>query len=244
MEKTNNTNLNSNLNGFFLIDKPKNITSFDIIRKLRKVTGLKKMGHTGTLDPFASGLIIILLGKTTKLSNNFLKLDKEYEAILELGKISDTYDPEGKIKKITNKLNLTKNTIGKSLENFRGEIKQTPPKFSAIKIKGEKAYNLARSGKNFEIKPRKVKIHKLKITKYNWPILEIKISCSSGTYIRSLANDIGENLKTGAYLKELKRTKIGKISLEKAISLEKINNKNWQKCFYKKDFIQTKKIKY
>ncbi|MBR2641310.1 tRNA pseudouridine(55) synthase TruB [Candidatus Saccharibacteria bacterium] len=206
-----------------LIDKPAGISSFGVVAKIRgklkaELGHKVKVGHTGTLDPFATGLLIILTGKMTKKSNEFLKLDKVYEATLKLGYTSTTGDPEGQIQEyatMTPKLDILESI----LNSFIGKIEQTPPKFSAIKINGERAYRLARKGQDFEIPPREIEIYDIKILKYNYPELIIRVHCSSGTYIRTLAEDIGKALETGAYLTALRRTKIGEYSIENAIML-------------------------
>ena len=208
-----------------LIDKPAGISSFGVVAKVRgqlkQEFGHKiKVGHTGTLDPFATGLMILLSGKFTKKSNDFLKKDKIYEATIKLGYTSTTGDPEGKISKyseITEIPNLK--NISDALQTFIGDIKQTPPKFSAIKINGERAYKLARKNQDFKIPARKVTIYSIDILGYNYPILKIRCHVSSGTYIRTLAEDIGKKLKTGAYCEELRRTKIGDYNIEDAKKL-------------------------
>ena len=231
--------------GFLFIDKPKNITSFAVIEYLRKITQIKKIGHAGTLDPFASGLLIIGIGReATKLLGNFLKKEKIYLAEIEFGKITDTWDSEGKI--IFKKQNLTPlslDKIKKILSSFIGEIYQTPPKFSAKKIKGKRAYELARVGKEVKLPSQKVKIFYIKILKYQWPILKIETKVSSGCYLRSLAYDIGKKLGCGAYLKNLKRIQIGKISLKEAVPLKKLNSSNWQKFLVSCNFDELLKNK-
>lgn len=206
-----------------LIDKPAGISSFGVVAKVRgklkQEFGHKvKVGHTGTLDPFATGLLILLSGKNTKKSNDFLKLDKVYEAVIRLGYVSSTGDPEGEIvKKNDRKIDIDE--ISEILRKFTGEIEQTPPKFSAIKINGQRAYKLARKGANFEMPSRKVKIYKIEILDYQYPMLKIRVHCSSGTYIRTLAEDIGEALNTGAYCLELRRLKIGEFDVKNAQKL-------------------------
>ena len=196
-----------------LIDKPAGMSSFGVVvrvrRGLRDEFGHKvKVGHTGTLDPFATGLLILLSGKNTKKSSEFLKLDKVYEASIKLGYVSDTGDIEGEIvEKSDKKVELDE--ISKVLKDFEGETLQRPPKFSAIKINGQRAYKLARAGKDFEVPTRKVTIYSIEILEYNYPILKIRCHVSSGTYIRTLAEDIGEKLGTGAYCESLRRLKIG-----------------------------------
>ena len=207
-----------------LVDKPAGMSSFGAVarvrRKLRDEFGHKvKVGHTGTLDPFATGLLILLSGKFTKKSNEFLKLDKAYEATVKLGYVSDTGDTEGKIEK-RNDRKIELKEIQEILKRFIGDIEQVPPKFSAIKINGQRAYKLARKDADFEMPSRKVTIYKIEILKYEYPILKIRCHVSSGTYIRTLAEDIGKTLGTGAYCLELRRLKIGDFDVKNAEKLE------------------------
>ena len=204
-----------------LIDKPAGISSFGVVAKIRRELKEEfshkiKVGHTGTLDPFATGLLILLSGKMTKKSNEFLKLDKIYEADLKLGFTSTTGDPEGEITEVNTGLIPSEAEIQKSLQKFTGEISQTVPKFSAVKINGERAYKLARSGQEFITPTRTVTIYQIEILDYSYPLLKIRCHVSSGTYIRTLAEDIGKDLKTGAYLTALRRTKIGDYRIEDA----------------------------
>jgi len=217
--------------GLLIINKPAGPTSHDIVDKIRKITGIKKIGHSGTLDPFAEGILIILIGKTTKAQSRFMALPKTYAATLKLGEISDTYDITGIKSKfqIPNFKSISKAQILKTLKNFTGEIRQVPPAYSAIKINGEKAYKLARKGIKPKIKPRKVIIYRIKTLNYKWPHLKIKVKCGKGTYIRSLANDIGKKIGCGAYVEKLIRTKIGNFDIKKSVKLKKINSKNWTK---------------
>ncbi len=207
-----------------LIDKPAGISSFGVVAKvrarLRDEFGHKvKVGHTGTLDPFATGLLILLSGKMTKKSGDFLKLDKVYEATLKLGYVSSTGDPEGEIQEYPSEGpedERSEKDVSLVLNSFVGEIEQTPPRFSAIKINGERAYKLARKGKDFEIPSRKVTIYSIEILDYNYPELKIRCHVSSGTYIRTLAEDIGKKLGTGAYLTSLRRLKIANYDVKDA----------------------------
>jgi len=220
--------------GFLFIKKPPKITSHNVVERLRRITKIKKIGHAGTLDPLAQGLLILGIGrKFTKKLAIFQKKDKEYIATLKLGAESDTFDREGKIKENKVEKIPERKEINKILKSFLGEISQVPPIFSAKKIKGKKLYHLAR--KEIKIKPKaqKVKIYDISILDYRFPYLKIKVNCSSGTYIRTLASDIGKKLKTGAILEDLLRTKIGNFSLEKAIELKKINKNNWKKFLRK-----------
>ncbi len=215
--------------GLLIINKPAGPTSHDIVDKIRKITGIKKVGHSGTLDPFAEGILIILIGKTTKSQSRFMALPKTYTATIKLGEISDTYDITGQIKSSSFAKAPEGEQILKILKTFIGEIRQTPPVYSAIKINGEKAYKLARKGIKPKMTPRKVKIYKIKTLNYKWPYLKIEVKCGKGTYIRSLAHDIGKKLGCGAYLENLIRTKIGKFDIKKSIKLENLDYKNWTK---------------
>ena len=219
--------------GFLLVDKPEGMTSHDVVDYLRKITKIKKIGHAGTLDPIATGLLILGIGReATKKLSEFQKLDKEYIAKIKLGVKSDTFDKEGKIEKVQFEKIPKREEVEKVLKSFCGEILQTPPSYSAKKIKGKKAYELARKGMKTELLPVKVKIYQIEILNYSFPYLEIKVYCSSGTYIRSLANDIGEKLKVGGLIEELRRTKIGNFKVENAQKLSQIHSENWQNFLF------------
>ena len=207
-----------------LIDKPAGISSFGVVARVRRYLSQKaekkiKVGHTGTLDPFATGLLILLSGKATKLSNQFLKLDKWYEATLCLGKISTTGDPEGVITEVNVDRKPSYSDIENILPDFLGRIKQTVPIFSAVKINGKRAYQLARQGQKVEMPTREIEIYKLEILSYHFPELVIRAHVSSGTYIRTLGEDIGQALGVGAYLTALRRTKVGNFDLKNAKNL-------------------------
>lgn len=215
-----------------LIDKPAGWTSFDVVAKIRgkiraqytakgeKATKRQlKVGHAGTLDPFATGLLIILLGDATKKAGEFLKLDKTYEFTAKLGETSTTGDPEGEITETLGDI-PTKDTVLAALERFRGEITQVPPQYSAIKIDGKRAYKLAREGKEFAVPPRQVCINKLELISYEYPYIKAVCDVSSGTYIRTLVEDIGKAINTGAYCIELRRTRIGTYTTDEINSTE------------------------
>jgi tRNA pseudouridine55 synthase len=220
--------------GFILINKPAGITSHDVVDKLREITKIKKIGHAGILDPFATGLLILGIGREfTKKLSVFQKKDKEYIANLRLGAESDTFDRDGKIVERKVERIPEREEIEETLKIFLGEIEQIPPAFSAKKIGGKKLYELARKGIKVEPKPQRVKIYEISILEYKFPYLKIKVKCSSGTYIRSLANDIGKKLGCGAYVEELTRTKIGEFSIENAIELLKLNSQNWRNFLIK-----------
>jgi len=212
------------MKGFYLINKPAGITSHDVINRLRKITGEKTIGHAGTLDPAASGLLIIAIGKelTSKISK-YVGLDKEYIASVTLGKVSSTYDKEGEIRQVSSK-KPSEGELENVLENFTGTYNQIPPIYSAKKIKGQPAYKLARKGQEPKLKPVPATIYQIQMLEYNYPYLKIKTLVSSGTYIRSLAHDIGQKLGTGAYLSSLVRTKIGNYLLEQAVNVDEIQS--------------------
>lgn len=206
-----------------LVDKPAAMTSFGVVARVRRVltqrAGKKvKVGHCGTLDPFATGLLILVTGKETKNAMGYTKLDKVYEATIRLGQTSTTGDPEGEISDVSAR-QPSKVELEKILESFVGEIQQRPPAFSAIKIDGKRAYKLAREGKEVDIPLRTVTIHSLELLGYTYPEVRIRVHVSSGTYIRSLAEDIGEALGVGAHCVELRRTKIGQWRIEDAKTL-------------------------
>jgi len=206
--------------GIILIDKPSHMTSFGVVARVRRqltvAAGHKvKVGHTGTLDPFATGLMILVVGKECKNAGNYSKLDKIYEATIRLGETSSTGDPEGEITPVSD-TEPTEAALLEALEGFRGEIQQTPPIFSAIKINGQRAYKLARRGEEIEMPVRTVTVHSLELIDYTYPELKIRTHVSSGTYIRTLAADIGQMLGTGAYCTQLRRTQISTWSVTDA----------------------------
>lgn len=229
------------LSGFLLVDKPVGPTSHDIVDAARRALGTRKVGHAGTLDPFASGLLILAVGPKTKEISKFVGLDKSYEATLRLGAASDTMDRTGRISSAAmssdektsdgdtpdggregGRAVVSREAFEAALARFRGGIDQVPPMYSAKKIGGKKLYELAREGKEIERKPVRVTIHELELVDYAWPIAKIRTRVSSGTYIRALADDIGKALGCGAYLEELRRTKIGKFDVKDAVKKEEI----------------------
>jgi len=215
--------------GFININKPTGITSHGVAQKLKKIIGIRRIGHSGTLDPFASGVLVMAIGKATKLVEFLRKDDKTYEGVIRLGVTSDTYDSTGELTNTPPPVPIPSGAQIESLLNqFTGEIEQMPPKFSAIKIKGTPAYKLARQGKEVALKPRPVTIHSLKMTEFRNPLIFVDIKCSARTYIRSLAHDIGQRLKTGAVLEALHRTQAGDFRIEKAVELDSITKENWR----------------
>ena len=210
--------------GFLNVYKPEGITSHDVVAKLRRVTKIKQIGHTGTLDPFASGVLPVCIGKATRLIE-FLNDDKEYIATVQFGKNTDTYDREGEITARFDK-KVTRGEVETALCGFTGEISQMPPIYSAIKVNGKKLYDYAREGKNVEIKPRNVKIYKIELLDFdeNNQIAKILVNCSKGTYIRSIAFDLGAKLNCGGYLANLVRTKAGMFGIENSVKLEDLSS--------------------
>ncbi len=211
---------NASLFGFLNIYKPKGLTSHDVVARLRKITKVRQIGHTGTLDPFATGVLPICIGKATRLIE-YLDDDKEYLATVQFGKNTATYDLEGEITATFDK-KVTEEDVKNTLKDFEGEISQIPPIYSAIKVNGKKLYDYARQGQDIEIKPRKVTISKIELKEFDKTSqsAKITIACSKGTYIRSIAYDLGAKLGCGGYLTALERTKAGKFQVNTTIKLE------------------------
>ncbi len=212
------------MNGIIVIDKPQGITSHDVVLILRRKFKIEKVGHAGTLDPMATGVLVLLLGSATKLSNTFIKDDKEYEGVMRLGIKTDTHDREGK--EIANKdtSNITDTEIREIFSKYIGTIEQTPPMVSAVKHKGKKLYELARKGIIVERKPRDIVIYDLKISKIDMPEVDFSVHCSKGTYVRKLADDIGDRLGCGAHLTSLRRTRSGRFSIEGAVTMDQLKS--------------------
>ncbi len=209
-----------------LINKPLEWTSFDVVNKIRlslkRYLGIKKIkvGHAGTLDPLATGLVIVCTGKATKQIDQFLGMDKQYIADVRLGATTPSFDLETEPDKFFDWEHINQEMLDETISNFTGEIEQVPPMFSALKVKGQKLYELARKGKEIELKARKITISDLKLLEWNGQDLKMDVSCSKGTYIRSLARDIGFELNSGAHLSGLIRTRIGQYQLSDSISIE------------------------
>lgn len=200
-------------------NKPAGWTSFDVVKKVRNVLKVKKVGHAGTLDPFATGVLLVCTGKATKRVNELICLEKEYLARVELGRETDTFDCTGTVVRQTDSLHLAPSAIINSCKKFEGEIYQTPPMFSAVKVNGVRLYNLARQGLTIARKARKINIYKLDVVDIKIPFVTLKVVCSKGTYIRTLAHDIGEKLACGANLNALTRTRIGSHTIEKSYAV-------------------------
>lgn len=219
------------MNGILLVDKPKGWTSFDVVNKVRRliqyselnVTGKKRfpVGHTGTLDPMATGLLVLLLGTYTKRAPGLTKLDKSYEVTMRLGRTSTTADEEGE-KTIVSEVQPTLGQVTSALHQFEGDIMQTPPIFSAIKVNGQRAYKLAREGKAVQMEARPAHIEHIRISTYNYPFVQFTTLVSSGTYIRSLVEDTGKALGTGAYMSDLRRTTVGPFKIQDAMQMDDI----------------------
>ncbi len=205
-----------------LVDKPGGITSYGVVDRIKKKFFLKKVGHGGSLDPLATGLLVLLVGKATKLASGFLSGEKEYEAVVLLGRVTDSQDITGKIVRQTPDFQVTRAELERVLNSFRGEIEQVPPMFSALKYRGKRLYELARKGREVPRPPRKVTIVKLELLEFNPPSFRIRAACSKGTYIRTLAHDIGMKLGPGACLSALRRTAAGPFRVEEARPLAEI----------------------
>jgi len=204
------------------VNKPSGLTSFGVVRKIRGWTRCKKVGHAGTLDPGATGVLLVVTGKATKKVDQLMGLEKEYKGTILLGITTDTDDAEGRIIEEKEVSPFSEDKINKVLKGFTGEIEQIPPMYSALKINGQPLYKLARKGKVVERKPRKVIIHSISVDSIDLPCINVTVRCSKGTYIRALARDIGEKLGVGGHLKSLVRTRIGGYKVEDALSLDDI----------------------
>ncbi|VUX02094.1 tRNA pseudouridine synthase B [[Ruminococcus] torques] len=213
------------INGIVNIYKEKGYTSHDVVAVLRKVIGQKKIGHTGTLDPDATGVLPVCLGRATKVCELLTDHDKTYEALLLLGKTTDTQDISGEVLEERDPGNLTEEEVRSCIESFIGEYDQIPPMYSALKVNGKKLYELAREGKTVERKSRKVQIHGIRILEMNLPHVRMEVDCSKGTYIRTLCHDIGEKLQVGGCMEELERTKVGRFLKKDAVTLDEVRQK-------------------
>lgn len=203
-----------------MIDKPSGLTSHDVVDRVRRKLKMKRIGHAGTLDPMATGLLIILVGKATKLSQYLMSLDKSYEGTITLGESTNTFDGEGEVMTQRPVPDLSLEQVKAALDAFLGDQYQKPPMFSAVKIKGQPLYKMARQGKEVEREPRFIRISRFDVTRFESPEIDFSLDCTKGTYVRSLANDIGENLGCGGYLSRLRRTASDKFHLSEAMELE------------------------
>ncbi len=211
------------MNNVYLVDKPEGLTSFDIVKEIRKKTGIKKVGHTGTLDPFATGLLIVCTGNFTRLADYFHSYLKTYKAVFVFGEFRDTDDITGNVLKSFNCNPIPLQKIESTLEDFIGEIEQLPPFISAKRVKGERLYRLNREERKVKPARSRVFIKNINVVSYNFPEIELEITCGTGTYIRSIARDLGEKLNCGCFVKSLRRTSIGNYSINDATTIDKLS---------------------
>jgi len=216
-----NFNIKNTVSGVLVVDKPIGMTSHDVVQVVRRGTDMRRVGHTGTLDPRASGVLVVLIGPAVRLSQYISASDKRYQAVVEMGVETDTYDGDGEITS-RSPVDISSEEIEEALSGFVGEIEQMPPAYSAIKVKGRKAYDMARKGEKFELEPRKINVYNLELLEWDPPEAVVDVHCSSGTYVRSLAHDLGEILECGANLTGLRRTKNGQFALRDAVPLQKL----------------------
>jgi tRNA pseudouridine55 synthase len=211
------------VSGVLVVDKPIGLTSHDVVQIIRRGTGIRRAGHTGTLDPRASGVLVVLIGPAVRLSEYVSASDKRYQATIRLGSSTDTYDADGIMTSSEVSVDeITEDQFNEVLERFIGEIEQVPPPYSAVKVKGKKAYEMAREGEEVELTPRKINVYSLEVLEWAPPEVVIDVYCSSGTYVRSLANDLGNALGCGAYLVGLRRTKSGRFTLRDAVPMRRL----------------------
>jgi len=211
------------ISGILNIDKPQGWTSHDVVAKVRRLSGQKRVGHAGTLDPLATGVLLICLGQATRVSEYLMRGRKVYRATVHLGLSTDTYDAEGQVMATAPEVNVTLSQLEEALSAFVGRIEQTPPMYSALKHQGTPLYKLARQGKTVERKPRPVEIYDIRLLDWSSPVLTIEVTCSPGTYLRSLAHDLGQRLGCGAHLSSLIRLASGHFTLDEAIGLDALS---------------------
>ena len=219
------------MNGIVIVNKRSGMTSHDVVQEVRKKLGMRRVGHAGTLDPLATGVLIILLGKSTKLFDQFVKFDKAYRATLILGVTTTSADVQGEVLQKQSYEHITRKQIEEAFKNFVGEIDQVPPMVSAVKVGGVKLYQLARKGIEIERQPRKIRIDCLKLEDVSLPHVKFYLECSKGTYVRQLADDVGKMLGCGACISQIERTRVGNFCIEGAVRVEEINEshiRNWQ----------------
>jgi tRNA pseudouridine55 synthase len=210
------------LSGILSVDKPPGLTSHDVVDVIRRVTGQRKVGHAGTLDPMATGVLLVCLGQATRVAEYLMAGRKRYRATIVLGSTTDTYDAEGQVLESSGRTDFERHELERALETFSGQIEQVPPIYSAIKRDGQPVHRLARQGKAVELEPRPVEFYEIVVLDWTPPALVIEVECSSGTYIRSLAHDLGQELGSGAHLGALVRLRSGQFRLEDAVSLARL----------------------
>ncbi len=229
------------MDGILNIDKPPGKTSFGIVAMIKRLSGEKHVGHAGTLDPDATGVLPVCLGKGTRIVEFLVDTTKVYRAEIELGAVTDTYDASGKVIRRGDASKIDRSTVESALESFLGSIQQTPPMYSAVKHKGKPLYSLARAGIEVTRKSRTVKVHRLELLEWNHPVFSIEVECGKGTYIRSLANDLGQALGCGAYLKSLVRTRCGIFDIKDAVGMSKLEEAfrhgYWEQFMYPVDIV-------
>lgn len=208
------------MNGLLLVDKPAGITSHDVVDRMRRAAGLRRIGHTGTLDPAATGLLVLCLGKATRLSEHLTGLDKVYEGTMQLGIVTDSHDLDGEVLERREVPALSKAQIQQVCDGFVGEIEQVPPMVSAVRIGGERLYKRARKGETVERPARRVVVQEFTVLEYAAPVAKIRVACSSGTYVRSLCHEVGQTLGCGAVLASLRRTRVGRHRVEDALPVD------------------------
>lgn len=223
MDSNESFDIKNAISGVLVVDKPTGMTSHDVVQVIRRGTNIRRAGHTGTLDPRASGVLVVLIGPAVRLSEYVSASDKRYQAVITLGKTTDTYDEDGRVTSSSD-VNITEERFDEELQKFVGEIEQVPPPYSAVKVKGRKAYDMARKGEEVELAPRIINVYSLELLEWAPPEVVIDVYCSSGTYVRSLAHDLGERLGCGATLTGLRRTKSGRFTLRDAVPLRKLND--------------------
>ena len=210
--------------GILLVDKPQGITSHDVVSKLRRIFHIKKIGHAGTLDPMATGLLVMLVGKATKVSQFLMSMDKEYTGTIRLGQSTDSQDAEGELLEERPVPELSEEAVLKEMKTFIGDQYQTPPMFSAKKVNGQKLYKLARKGQTVEREPRVINIAKFELSRCEPPEIDFLVACSKGTYVRTIAHDLGERLGCGGHLSALRRTGVGQFRVEKSATIEALQD--------------------
>jgi tRNA pseudouridine55 synthase len=221
------------LEGIVIVDKPQGITSHDVVDRVRRILHMKRVGHAGTLDPLATGVLIILVGKSTKLFNKFEPFDKAYLATLKLGVKTTTADIQGQILAEKPFGEISQEMFLEMTKHFMGEIEQRPPMVSAVKVAGERLYKLARQGIEVKRESRKIKVNRLDLVDFNPPYVQFYLECSKGTYVRQLAEDLGGRLGCGACITQIKRTKVGPFSIDESVTLDKMNEddiRSWDEC--------------
>lgn len=231
MEQSSEDLLNS-ISGVLVVDKPIGMTSHDVVQVIRRGTHIRRAGHTGTLDPRASGVLVILVGPAVRLSEYVSASDKRYQAVIRLGASTDTYDSEGDITRSGDYSQITEAQFEETLKQFKGEIEQVPPPYSAVKVSGRKAYEMARRGEKVELEPRTITVYNIDLLEWAPPEAVVDVFCSSGTYVRSLAHEVGEALGCGAHLVGLRRTKSGQFTLRDAVPLTKLREAFEQNTWY------------